>query len=942
MTEPWSEHPAFDAVIPERASAPAPVLGRQAESEALDLLVEQIRGGTSRALVVHGEAGIGKTAMLEYLTEHARGCQVIRAAGFQTEMELAFATLHQLCAPLQAQQAKLPAPQQGALRIAFGLSAGPPPDRFLVGLAVLTLLADAAAKRPLLCVVDDYQWVDHASARVLAFVARRLGAESVGMVFGTRVQGGDLSGLPELALTGLREADARDVLAAAMPGPIDARVIDQIVAEAQGNPLALLELPRSLPAAELAGGFGLPGAVSLPRNVEEGFRRRLDALPDDTRRLLVVAAADPAADAALVWQAASSIGIGTAAAGPAADAGLATFDSRARFRHPLVRSVVYQSAPAVDRQQAHAALADVTDPELHPDRRAWHRAQATVLPDEDVAAELVRSAGRAQARGGLAAAAAFLQRAATLTPDPARRAERALAAADTKLQAGAFDAAKGLLVMAEVGPLSELDRARVDLLRAQLSSVTNRGSDAPLLLVRAARQLEPIDADLARQTYLHALTATMFAGQLASPGGGVLEVSRAAAAAPRSPEPARVPDLLLEGLAANFSDGYSAGVPALRAAVAAFGDDMSAQEELRWMWLANEAALHLWDDARWDTLSARYVHLARSAGSLSELPLALSTRSYLYLFQGRLEAAGELNDEGQAVTEATGSSLAPYAAMALAALRGEEVEGLYLIEDTIKDAALRGEGIGIAVAEWTKAVLYNGLSHYREAVDAAQQALYQQQYPDMAYPGVANWAAAELVEAAVHAGMTDVAEEACRWIAAMADASGTSWALGVSARARALLADGAAAEDLYQAAVTHLTRARVHGELARAHLLYGQWLRRERRRAEARTQLRTAHDMLQAMGMAAFADRASRELEAAGVAAARQRASLAPGNPALTAQEAQIARLARDGMSTPEIAARMYLSRRTVQYHLGNIFAKLGISSRKQLAHALPPGPDEG
>jgi DNA-binding CsgD family transcriptional regulator len=919
----------------ERAREAAFVVDRRAECAVLDRLVGKIRGRASQALVVHGEAGIGKTALLEHLTGNARGCQVIRAAGVQTEMELAFATLHQLCAPIQSHVGSLPAPQRDALRTAFGLSEGPPPGRFLVGLAMLSLLADAAAKRPLLCVVDDYQWVDHASAQVLAFVARRLGAESVGMVFGTRVHDAELAGLPELALTGLREADARTVLAAALTGPVDARVRDQIVAEARGNPLALLELPRSLPAAELAGGFGLPNAVSLPRDVEESFRLRVSALPEEARRLLVLAAADPAADAALVWQAAARLGIGAEAAEPVADAGLAEFGARVRFRHPLVRSVVYQAAPAADQRRAHGALADVTDPVLDPDRRAWHRAQATVLPDEDVAAELMRSAGRAQARGGLAAAAAFLQRAATLTPEPARRAERALAAAATKLQAGAFDAAQELLAVADAGPLSELDQARVDLLRAQLSSVTNRGSEAPLLLVRAARRLEPVDGGLARETYLHALSAALFAARLASPGGGTLEVSRAAAAARPAPGCARVPDLLLSGLAANFNDGYPAGVPTLRAAVAAFGDGMTEAEELRWMWMGNEAALHLWDDKGWDALSARYVRLARSAGSLSELPLALSMRCYMLLFEGRLAAAAELNDEGLAVTEATGSSLAPYAAMGLAALRGNQAETLYLVESAIKDATRRGEGIGVAVGEYTKAVLYNGLGRSREALAAARQALFHQEYPKMAYPGVANWAAAELVEAAVHAGMTCEAEDACRWLTAMTEASGTDWALGVAARSRALLAEGVAAERLYQVAITHLSATRVRAELARTHLLYGEWLRRERRRADAREQLRTAHVLLAPMGMAAFADRASRELRAAG-AVSRERSGPAAGGPALTAQEVQIARLARDGMSNPEIAARMYLSRRTVQYHLGNIFAKLGISSRNQLGGVLP------
>jgi len=935
VSDSWDENLALDMIGQERAREAVLVVDRRAECAVLDRLVDKIRGHASQALVVHGEAGIGKTALLEHLTWNARGCQVIRTAGVQTEMELAFATLHQLCTSLQSHVAALPAPQRDALGIAFGLSEGPPPDRFLVGLAMLSLLADAAASRPLLCVVDDYQWVDHASAQVLAFVARRLGAESVGMVFGTRVHGPDLAGLPELALAGLREADARTVLAAALTGPVDARVRDQIVAEARGNPLALLELPRSLPAAELAGGFGLPDAVSLPRDVEESFRRRVSDLPEEARRLLVLAAADPAADAALVWQAAARLGIDAEAAEPVTDAGLAEFGARVRFRHPLVRSVVYQSAPAADQRRAHGALADVTDPALDPDRRAWHRAQATVLPDEDVAAELLRSAGRAQARGGLAAAAAFLQRAAALTPDPARRAERALAAAGTKLQAGAFDAAQDLLVIAGAGPLGELDQARADLLRAQLSSVTNRGSEAPLLLVRAARRLEPVDGRLARETYLHALSAAMFAARLASPGGGTLEVSRAAAAAPRAPGCGRVPDLLLTGLAANFNDGYPAGAPALRAAITAFGEGMTEAEELRWMWMGNEAALHLWDDESWDALSARYVRLARSAGSLSELPLALSMRCYMHLFEGRLATAAELNDEGQAVMEATGSSLAPYTAMSLAALRGNQAETLYLVESAIKDAARRGEGIGVAVGEYTKAVLYNGLGRAREALAAARQALFHQEYPHMAYPGVANWAAAELVEAAAHAGMTGEAEEACRWLTAMTEASGTDWALGVAARSRALLAEGVAAERLYQAAITHLSGTRVRAELARTHLLYGEWLRRERRRADAREQLRTAHVLLAPMGMAAFADRASRELRAAG-AVPRERSGPAAGGPALTAQEVQIARLARDGMSNPEIAARMYLSRRTVQYHLGNIFAKLGISSRNQLGGVLP------
>jgi len=911
---------------------------RHAERDMLDGLLAAVRAGESRSLVVRGKPGVGKTALLEYLVEQASGCRVARAVGIQSEMELAFAVLHQLCAPMLDRLEYLPAPQRDALRIAFGLSAGPPPDPFLIGLAALGLLSELAGERPLVCIVDDEQWLDSASAQVLAFLARRLGAESVGLVFGARVPTGDLAGLPELVVEGLREDDARALLDSALTGPLDARVRDQIIAEAHGNPLALLELPRGWTAAEMAGGFGLPGAMpvsdSISGTIEENFRRRIDALPAGTRRLLLLAAADPTGDPTLVWRAAGQLRVGAETAAPAVEGGLAEFDVRVQFRHPMVRSVAYQSASAQDRQAAHRALAEVTDPELDPDRRAWHRAQAAPEPDEDVAGELERSAGRAQARGGLAAAAAFLERGVMLTPDLSRRAGRALAAANTKFQAGAFDSAQDLLAVAEAGPLSEFEQARVDLLRAQLAFVTSRGGDAPLLLVQAARRLEPIDIGLARATYLDALTASTLAGRLARPGGHTLEVARAASAAPRPLDDPRVPDLLLDGLAANFNEGYAAGVPFLRQALAAFGRGMSADEELRWLWLTTLAALHLWDDERWDTLSARYVELARKAGALSELPLALSTRSMMLLFAGDLATATALTDEGRAVIDATGSQFAPYAAMGLAALQGRQATVSALIEVTADDVAERGEGIAMSVAEWANALLHNGLGRYPEAMRAAQQALYYQEYPDLHYPGIANWAAAELVEAAARSGMTEIAAATYRWIAEMTSASGTNWALGVEARSRALVTEGNGAESLYQDSIMHLGRSRVRAELARAHLLYGEWLRRRRRRREAREQLRTAQDMLEAMGMEAFAERARRELQATGETARKRTA--AASDEELTAQETQIARLAREGLSNPEIGARLFLSPRTVQYHLGNVFAKLSITSRGQLIHALP------
>jgi DNA-binding CsgD family transcriptional regulator len=904
--------------------------GRHTERGVLDRLVEAVKhSGESRSLVIHGEAGVGKTALLDYLAERAPGCRVARAAGVQLEMELAFAGLHQLCAPMLDRLQAMPVPQRDALRTAFGMCAGPPPDRFLTGLAVLSLLSQVAEERPLVCLVDDEQWLDHASAQVLAFVARRLGAESVGLVFAARIPSTDLAGLPELVVAGLPEAEARALLDSVLTGPIDARVRDQIVAETRGNPLALLELPRGLTMSELAGGFGLPSVVPLAGSIEENFRRRISALPHQTRRLLLVAAADPTGDPALVWRVARRLGIGADAAAPAADAGLAELGTRVRFRHPLARSAAYRSAAAQDRQEAHQALAEVTDQQLDPDRRAWHRAQAAPGPDEEVAAELERSAGRARARGGLAAAAAFLKQSATLTLDPAQRAGRALAAAQAKIQAGAFDVARDLLAMAESGPLSDFQQASADLMRAQLAFVTSRGGDAPVLLLKAARRLEPIDVDLSRATHLDAVSAAIFAGRLASPGGDVLEVARAASAAPAPRHAPRVPDLLLDGTAAGIHVGYAAGVPALRRALHDFGVGMSADEELRWLWLGCITAMRVWDDDRWELLSARYVQLARETGALSELPLALTARAYILLFAGDLTAAASLTVELQAVKEATGSGLAPYAALGLAALRGDEAGASALIDATMEDVTRRGEGVGITFAQWANAALNNGLGHYDKAVIAGRHATaYGNDLASLC------WSLVELIEAAARCGMTETATGAYRQLTEMACASGTDWVLGAQARSHALLSEDEAAERLYREAIARLGKTRLRVDLARAHLLYGEWLRRERRRAEAREHLRTAHRMLEAMGIEAFAERARRELRATGATAHKR--TLPARHEELTAQEAQIARLARDGLSNPEIGTRLFISAHTVQYHLRKVFTKLGITSRSQLDRVLP------
>ena len=897
---------------------------RRAECAALHQLVEAVTVGQSRALVVHGEPGAGKTVLLEYLAEQAAGCQVVRVAGVQSEMELAFAGLHQVCAPLLDRLEVLPGPQAQAVRTAFGLSAGPVPDRFLVGLGVLSLLAEVAVKHPLVCLVDDAQWLDRASAQVLAFVARRLDAESVGLVFGTRIPGGDLVGLAELVVGGLPEREARALLDAVLAGPIDERVREQIVAEAGGNPLALLELPRGLTAAELAGGFGLPGAVPLAGSIEDSFRRRVKALPAQTQLLLLVAAADPTGDPVLVWRAAGRLGIGAAVAQPAVEAGLVEFGGRVRFRHPLVRSAVYRSAPVPDKQQAHAALAEVTDPQADPDRRAWHRAAAAAGPDEQVAAELERSAGRAQARGGLAAAAAFWERAAALTADPARRAGRTLAAAQASLRAGAFGKTLDLLAMAEAGPLDELQGARADLLRGQAAFASGLYSDAPALLLKAARRLEPLDLDLARETYLDAYQAARFAGHLAG-AGNVLEVSRAAQGLPPPAHLPRPGDLLLDGLGLLVTDGPGAAAPALRRATRAFASaDVPAAEALWWGWLASAAGYALWDHD-WD-LTARQVQLAREVGALGQLPILLSPMAMDAVWSGDLGASASLIAEADTVRAATGSRQVPFAAAMLAAFRGREAEAAPLIQATLEHAAAGGQGGTVPGAYWVAAVLCNGLDRYEEALAAARQAREHE------HAFTSAWALPELIEAAVRTGSMRAASDALDLLAEGARAGGTDWGLGIEARCRALLSEGEEAERLYTEAIGRLGRTRLRPDLARAHLLYGEWLSQQQRRGEARGPLRTAHDMLEAIGMEAFAARARRELQATGENARKRTVATGIG---LTAQEAQIAQLARDGLSNPEIGARLFLSPRTVQYHLGKVFTKLDITSRSQLDRAL-------
>jgi DNA-binding CsgD family transcriptional regulator len=877
--------------------------------------------------VLSGEPGVGKTALLDYLAEQASGCRVARAAGVESEMELVYAGLHHLLTPMLNRLQHLPEPQATAVQTAFGLGSGPAPDRFLVGLATLGLVSDAAEDHPLVCLVDDAQWLDRASAQVLGFVARRLAAESVALVFAARVPGDELAGLPQLGIEGLRDTDARALLDSVLTAPLDPQVRDRIVAEADGNPLALLELPRGVTPAELAGGFALPDAMPLSGRIEESFRRRLELLPEDSRRLLQLAAADTVSDPVLMWRAAERLGLAVQAATPVAEAGLVEFGARVRFRHPLVRSAAYRSASLQERQDVHRALAETTDPELDPDRRAWHWAQAATGPDEDVAAELEHSAGRAQARGGVAAAAAFLQRSVALTVDPARRAERGLAAAQASLQAGSFDAALGLLATAEGGALDEFQRARVDLLRGQVALAFGAGDAAPLLL-RAAKRLERLDLDLARETYLIAWGATVVASDLE--GERLLgEISRAIRALPPPPAPPRPVDMLLDGLVLLTIEGRAAATPRLQQAAKALLE-IPVEDVLRWGWMATAASDAVWDNETMLTTASRMVQLVRDAGALAQLPIHLSAVALGRAWTGDFAGASSLVAEIDSVVAATGSRVGPGAAMRLRSLQGRAAETTALITSTIEHTMAGGHVLTL-YAHWAAAVLYNGLARYREATDSARQATSS---PFEVFVSVRTLP--ELVEAAVRGGDADLARDALERLAQTTRPCGNDLALGIEARSRALLSEGAVADNLYREAIDRLRRTQLRPELARAQLLYGEWLRRQGRRVDARRQLRAAHDLFATIGMEAFAERARTELLATGETARKRTVDT---REALTAQEAMIARLASEGLSNPEIGVRLFISARTVKYHLGKVFTKLDISSRGQLDRVLPGDP---
>ncbi|MFH9090157.1 AAA family ATPase [Streptomyces sp. NPDC017673] len=916
-----------------RGGARTGLFGRRDECKVLDDLLAQARAGRSGVLVLRGEAGIGKTELLNHLLGRATGCRVVRAAGVQSEMELSYAGLHQLCAPLLSHLDDLPEPQRNALRTAFGMRVGDAPDRFLVGLATLSLLAGAVGDEPLLCLVDDAQWLDRVSAQILEFVARRLLAESILLVLAVRESGSGeiLADLPELPVRGLNESESRRLLDSVVTGPLDQRVRDRIIAETRGNPLALLELPRGLTAVELAGGFAGPGARPLSSQIEAGFLRRIRSLPPEAQQLLLIAATEPVGDVTLLRDAAERLGISVDTAVTHAEAsGLMTLGTWVRFRHPLVRSAAYRAVGFEERRRVHAALADSIDASVYPERRVWHLASAATGPDEAVAAELEGSAGRAYARGGVAAAAAFLHRATELTPDPVRRGARALAAAQAQYQAGAFDVARELVDAAELSHLDEAGAAQATLLRGQIMSAAKSASAGLPLLLEAAKRLQPYDAVLAGETYRDAIYAALTAGRLST--GGVRDVAEAVLSARGHVDTVSRENLLLTGLARVITEGYSAGAPILREAVDAFRTGgLSREEALGWLPLVCRMAHSTWDFAAWSELSARLVDFARGDGALAVLPSALLLRLSNRVFAGDLRGADSLAVEANAIGEATGSSFfAHYGALVVEPFKGRESTTRQAIERLTHDRLLHDEGKVTTATQWAAAVLYNGLGRYEEAFASAERGCGNPQEL-----GLSLQSRVELVEAAARLGRAAQVAEAVRTIEEMAQVSGTDWVLGIAAATRALVSEGQVADVLHREAIERLDAAQARMDGARARLRYGEWLRLEQRQAEARSQLGEAHTMLGEAGADAFAERARRELQAVGVRV-RKRASATPV--VLTAKEVEIARLAQGGFTNPEIGARLFLSPHTVEWHLRKIFAKLGISSRKEIGSAQLEG----
>ncbi|QRP43152.1 helix-turn-helix transcriptional regulator [Amycolatopsis sp. FDAARGOS 1241] len=892
-------------------------LGRERELQVLTGLVT----GRGAVLVVRGEAGIGKTTLVEAALARAPGPRVIRVRGAETEREFAYAGLHQLVASGTGRLAGLPDPQRSALKRALGFADGPAPDPGLVAAGAGAVLAEQ--DRTTVWFLDNAQWLDHPSLHVLATIAHRP-PPGVVIVFAAREVPARLAALPDLPVGPLAEEAAYALLTTVLPQLLDQRVRRRMVAEARGNPVALAGLQLVFTHTDLSGGFGPAAVRPIVDQRERAFARRIRELPWPTRRLLLLAAAEPTGDPALLWRAAAILGVDESAA--AAAAGLMTVDGVVRFHHPLARPATYHSAPLAGRRQVHHALAAALG-KGDRDQRAWHRAQAATGPSEELAAELEDSAGSARARGGAAAAAAFLARAADLTPDPARRADRLLTGAQAKLDAGEPAAAARLVVLARALEPARLPAARADLIFAKARWFTEPAGEAAAALVAAADGLAGLDPGLARETYLEALTAAIFAGDVA--GGDtrpVRAVALAAKGAPPSAQPPRPVDLLLHGLVVRFTDGYAAAVPLLREALGKFRAAGAA--DIRWAWLCANLAHDLFDCDGIVFWAAHQVELLRATGALGLLPRALGYLGHVQASRGRMAESAASLAEADAITIATGAPPRQFVEPFIAAFRGAEKPAVELVREAAERAIRQRQGAALRVVRFSEALLHNGLGQYRAALAAARSAAEDDD--DLGTVGVAL---VELVEAAVRCDEPETAADALTRLVERTEASGTEFARGVTDRSRALVSAGAEAEALYRSALAHLALGGDALWLARTHLIHGEWLRRGGRRIDARTELRLAADLFTRIGAKAFADRAHREL-----LATAETVKPAEDEGPLTTHEAFIARLARDGLTNREIAARLVLSPRTVEWHLSKIFTKLGITSRRQLRTALSDG----
>lgn len=907
------------------------VLDRQQEKAALDRLLCSIREGFSGALVLRGDSGIGKTTLLDYAVASAADMRIARVVGIESEMELGFAALHQLVLPLMPALDRLPEPQRDALARAFGLVAGTAPGGFLVGLATLTLLANAASEQPLLCVIDDAQWLDQASAAVLSFVARRLFADRLGMLFAVCEPAEphvSFDGLTELTLAGLPDREAREVLSRASGVPVSPLVAERITAQTEGNPLALLELAGVLTPDELSGASHLPDPLPVGHRLEEWVLRRVRTLPGELQTILLLAAAEPSREPALLWRACEEIGLGAAARDlPGADR-LLKLAPHVEFRHPVIRSAVYHGASIRARRRAHMALATASDPEDDADRRAWHLAAASAGPDDVVAAELERTADRARDRGGWPAAAASLRRAAALTFDEESRAVRCLNAARAELIAGAPAVARELVEQAAPSLRDPRQRAEAIRLGAWVRFQLGERAAIPTVLLGAARAIKPFDPGRARRVLLEAWEAALYVGE--TPGqAGVRAIARAARETPRPAHQSVSPgDLLLDGFAMLDTD-YPAGVDLLRQATAALAED-DADDDPGLISLGCLAAFATWDEQAMHVLCTRAVNGARARGALSVLLTRLGYQALSHQVRGQLGAAEATLAEGRGISAAIGNvggfDCAGALELASLARRGHAGQAREMAAATMQEAQKRGQAGTVAFARAALAVLELSLGDPGAALDQSQP-LYENDpflHGTLILP--------DLIEAAVQCGKRAIASAALTRLSTRAEATGTELALGLLARSRALLASDSDAERLYRAAIGHLKRGHAAGELARAHLLYGEWLRARRRRRDARDQLRTAHEMFSAIGADAFAARARTGLLATGE---RAKAKPTSGREALTGHEGKIALLAAQGASNPEIASELFISSSTVAYHLRKVFVKLGITSRAQLAHAL-------